>query len=1336
MDVKDTAASNDFSGRRDFFVVGIGASAGGLEALERFFPNVTSGSGIAYVLIQHLSPEHRSMMTELLGRHTALPITEATDNLEVHPDHIYLIPPGKEMIIAEHKLRLSDRPKDENLLLPIDHFLRSLAHDCGSRSIGIILSGTGSDGSRGIREIHEAGGLVLAQSEDSARFNGMPRTAQETGIVDAVLPPEEMPAQLERFVQHPLSRSGSASPGEILPSTEEGINTIFRLLRTKHGIDFNHYKAGTITRRIERRLALRQSLDLEEYAERLVTDESELDQLYADLLIGVTRFFRDAQAFAYLDHHVIGPMVRRTDPGDELRIWVAATGTGEEAYSLAMLFREHLDKLPHAATVKIFATDVHEASLERASRGIYPIESIGDISVERLRRFFTQQTSGYHVTNELRKMIVFAQHNVVRDAPFTALDMVTCRNMLIYLRSRAQKKAISLFHFGLKVGGTLWLGPSETVGELSNEFELVNGQWKIFQKSRDVRVATSTRFASYSPTVYLPTDNSAYGNSRGIAPQLLETYDRLLDEHMPPSLLITNKRELSHTFAGASRYLQHRDGRPTNDVLDMVLPEIRLPLATSIQRVIKERGPVVFTGIRCNALKEEMTLTVKPFFNRTSNHSDLLVTFQSREASEPSPDVVPVDVANLSVEQIQALEAELQYTKESLQATIEELETTNEELQATNEELIASNEELQSTNEELHSVNEELYTVNSEYQRKITELTEVTDDMDNLLNSTNVDTVFLDRELRIRKFTPGVAQTFNLIPQDVGRRIDNFTHNIHEVSVLEALEQVLRTQNALEYEVRTGQDKWFLLRILPYLAKKSIEGVVLTLIDITSLKQAEVRLTELSEIVEQSTDAILRLDLDGTIRTWNRGAEQLLGYESQETVGRHISLLLADSKNTTVQGLLAQAAQGESVQNHRIRWRTKTGTNLDISLHISPIRDTQETVGISAIARDMTDISRAESEIREAVRKRDQFLAMLSHELRNPLAAILNATDLLKEQQLDEATTQEARAVVEKQLHHVARLLDDLLDVARFTNDKLVLHRDIVDLTELVMDVVECVQHQLEENSQQLQLEIPDHPLYVDGDVGRLQQAQVNLLINASKYSPRGTTIHYSLRRVAAEATICVRDEGVGISSEMLDEIFEPFTQEEQSLDRAQGGMGLGLPLVRMIAEAHEGTVGVSSLREQPGSEFWIRLPLTDRLPQSARQVQPTLTDPKRLLLIEDNEGIRKMLARSLELKGFVVGTAADGRQGLKAFASFAPDVAIVDIGLPDINGFELVRQVRRDGPHKPLMVAVTGYGRDEDRERAVEAGFDLHLVKPIDPTELVAAIAAKLTATDLIENK
>ncbi|MGE3779305.1 MAG: chemotaxis protein CheB, partial [Pirellulaceae bacterium] len=709
----EVAGSSSLDGDR-FFVVGIGASAGGLESLERFFGSMTSAPGMAFVVIQHLSPDFKSLMDELLARHTDLPIHRAEDGMVVEPNSIYLIPPKKEMIISQGRLLLNDKDPKQMLTMPIDRFFRSLAQDQGDRAMGVILSGTGSDGSRGIRDIHEAGGLVVCESKETARFDGMPQAALETGVVDLVLAPEAIPTALIQRAHGTLL--GVVAHGE----PPDAISVLFRLLNEECGIDFSHYKPTTVGRRIQRRLAMVGARGLSDYVERLRRDPEELNALYKDLLIGVTRFFRDREAFERLENTVLPELISHSKPDEELRIWVAGCATGEEAYSIAMLVHEQYEKQGRPANVKIFATDVHRASLDIAGAGIYERAALGDVSPHRLARYFDSQRDGFHVVPELRQMIVFAVHNVISDAPFTKLDLITCRNLLIYFDPMAQRKALSLFHFGLRSGGILCLGPSETTGELRDEFESLDPHWKIYRKCGTVHFPSDIRLSSAKgfgrgPRMIAPVPPAAH---RGLPDAgLLGAYDAMLDKFAPPALLVNERRELLHAFGGAERYLRFKGGRPTQDVLDMLEHDLRTAVTGALQRCWKENKSVAYSSVRVNARdgEQRLKIVVEPLVNPRSRVRQALIVLESLAAPPAlSSSVRPLDSDRdqIARDRIESLEYEVRHTKENLQSTIEELETSNEELQAANEELVASNEELQSTNEELQSVNEELFTVN------------------------------------------------------------------------------------------------------------------------------------------------------------------------------------------------------------------------------------------------------------------------------------------------------------------------------------------------------------------------------------------------------------------------------------------------------------------------------------------------------------------------------------------------------------------------------------------------------------------------------------------------
>jgi two-component system, chemotaxis family, CheB/CheR fusion protein len=1481
---------------RDFHVVGIGASAGGLEPLERLFSHLPADTGMAFVVLQHLSPDFKSLMGELLARRTAMPVRLAEHDMPVEPDTVYLLPPMKEMIIKDRRLLLSDKDPRHGLSLPIDLFLRSLAQDAGERAIAVILSGSGSDGSRGIQDISRAGGIVFCESPDTAQFNGMPISAMHTGIVDQVLTPEEIATAIAA-----LGRPAAGGrPEADEPATEDGgADAILRLLRDEYGIDFSHYKASTVTRRIERRLALNRSLDLEMYVEQLRSDPRELNSLYEDLLIGVTRFFRDDAAFATLEERTIPELVERTPPGEQIRVWVPGCATGQEAYSIAILLHERLAAARKAVNVKILATDVHKTSLEVASAGIYSEQQIAGITQERLDRFFTLKSTGYQISQTLRESIVFAPHNLIRDAPFTKLDLITCRNLLIYFQPHAQRTVLTLFHFCLKPGGFLFLGSSETPGALLDEFDTIDEHGKVFRKRRDIALPRDLKLplprSATAPRV--PTPSLARGS--GIQPQLLALYDRLLDRFMPPSFLVDEHGQLVDTFGGVASLLSVKARRPSSHLLEMLSDDLRTVVSGALHRVQREGESVRYADVPIPAQRARLTVSAEPIRNPQGAVTHILITLEGEPTvagSSPAsahgdgpptsplvtPEPQPIDLQALSHDHKHALEDELSYTKQSLQAAIEELEATNEELQATNEELIASNEELQSTNEELHSVNEELYTVNAEYQKKNTELQELNSDIEHLLNGTDVATIFLDRQLCIRKFTPRIAETFQVLPQDMGRPIRTFTHDLQYSTLFADVERVLQDGVAVEAPTWDTLGRGYFLRILPYRAREkerkdagvvsdrqvstrpdAPDGVVLTLTDISALEQARAKVAQLSAIVESSDDAIVGSGLDGSITSWNNGACRLYGYTADEAIGRRLGFLQPPGREDEAEGVLSQVRGGRSIERVETALVRKNGTLVDVSVKFSPIYDgSAATIGISAISRDITQLVRArreiaereerirllldstaeaiygidlsgicifcnpacarllgyespaaligrqlhplihhtkrdgtpyppeqstiyeamrhrqeahvddevlwradgtcfpaeywshpiardgevigavvtflditerrrtEEEIREGARRREQFLAMLSHELRNPLAAILSATRLIEGAVVANTVRQEAGLVVERQAKHMARLLDDLLDVARITRGRIVLRNERLDLRDTTRSAIEALGPFLAEHDSHLEVDIPAEPVPVIGDPARLQQIQANLLSNASKYSPRGGHIRLELRRLDGHAMIRVADNGNGIEPAMLPRIFDLFVQGDRSLARSEGGLGIGLTLLRSLVELHNGRVDVHSEGRDKGTTFSVWLPLASAASTFADGPDvPSKDRVRTVVLVEDQADARRMMQLLLETQGVNVFTAENGKEGAALIERVHPDLALVDLGLPVMSGFELARHVRRNRDNAATrLVALSGYGQDSDIQAALDAGFDEHVTKPPDPERLEELLASVRT--------
>ncbi|HEX8111653.1 MAG TPA: chemotaxis protein CheB, partial [Kofleriaceae bacterium] len=1163
------------------FVVALGASADGLDALERFFAHVPPRTGMAFVVIQHLSAEFDSHMADILSRRTKLPVRVATHGARLEPDTVYLNPPKHVMTLDHGRLQLADRAPGPAVPNSIDRFLQSLAIDAAGRCAAIVLSGAGSDGSRGIIDVHGAGGLVIVQTPATAGFDGMPLAAIDTGHADLMLAPEDMPEALRAYLA-----DGGVEP-QPETATHSGLARLISLLSDAYGIDFFEYKLPTIARRTERRMKAAGVTDLDAYLARLASDRAELDALYHDLLIGVTQFFRDREAFAELAK-LLPEQLRALGPEEEFRVWVVACASGEEAYSIAILVREALDALGLANPVKIFATDIHREALRVAGAGIYGEASLALISPERRQRWFTSKGGRkYQIAPAIRSMLVFAPHNVLQDVPFNRLDAISCRNLLMYLRPAAQRRVLDRFCYALKPRGIAFLGSSEPLSELGSSFQILDAHWKIVRKqSSGPRAAHRPRLAATAPTP--PRLGGAAAVTR-LEPNLFGTYDALLDALVPPSILVDARGHLVQTFAGASRFLRVPDGPATWSAIDLLGDDLRIAVTGGLERVFADHAPVHYRRLRAElgGQVELVNVTVREIVNRRTGDLHALITFEPDSTAARPADLSPaVPSDQLARDQVAALERALRTVKENLQATTEALETSNEELQATNEELVASNEELKSTNEELHSVNHELEDVNRQLQRKIDELTQLATDMDLLVGSTEVHTLFLDKELRIRRFTPLIAEVFHLVPSDLGRRIDGFNHALRAPAIYAEAQQVLATGRPFEHQVRGAGDTWYLLRILPCRRGVVTEGAVLTLVDITNLKRFELeaqnRRDQLSSILANSPDPVWIRDRDGRYVVADDSFRKLTGRDPtglrpEQVFSADVAAMLTrDDTRVLDHGATVQAE--ETIP-------TPSGPRTFLSVKFPMTDAAGNRWGIGGIQTDVSALKRAEAEAREAADRRDHFLASLSHELRNPLAAILNAARVLGHGPLPAEDTATWHRIVLERAQHMVRLVDDLLDVARLTQNKLVLKRTQLDLGATTRGVVEEVDPEFRERGVALRVRADD-PLIVFGDATRLHQLQVNLLTNAARHAPPGSEVSYTVRRADDSAEICVTDTGSGIAPEILGKIFELFVQGDRPGSRGgNGGLGVGLALVRRIAELHGGTAVASSPGVGRGAE-------------------------------------------------------------------------------------------------------------------------------------------------------
>jgi len=880
--------------------VAIGASAGGLEAIETFFAHMPGDSNLAFIVIQHLSPDYKSLMVELLSKKTSLPVHRIEDGMQVLPNHIYLIPPKSNLSIFHGKLLLSEQDHNRGINLPIDIFMRSLAEDQGEKAIGIILSGTGSDGMRGVRAIKEFGGMVMVQDEATAKFDGMPRAAVSTGLADFILAPEDMPVQLLAFAKHPYFTKADRS--ETLLSDEDKLTRVFAILREKCKLDFTYYKPSTVVRRIERRMTVNNIDDLGEYVSYLQNYPGEAPALYKELLIGVTRFFRDPEVFDSLAELLLGEVLKNSST-EPLRFWVAGCSTGEEAYSLAILVQECQQKLGQYVDVKIFATDIDRDALQFAANGAYPESIAADIDPKLLAKYFQKKDDSFQIIRKVREMVVFAQHNLIKDPPFTNISLVSCRNLLIYLQSMLQRKTLEFFNFSLNPRGILVLGTSETTGEMADFFEAVDTKLKIYRSKGRLKQITTSH-----PTMLMATDTRSReikdrmaGIRRAIRSteeeNILERYLNIITEHFIPLAVIVNENmEVLQIMGESEGYFKLPSGKLVNDISKMAVKKLTIPLTTGISKTFRQRREVHFSNIAITtgSVQRTIDLRILPMPEKKGQEplaAVFITEIKKADAIENKQVVQTFDLSHETEEHFKELEQELQFTRENLQATIEELETSNEELQATNEELLASNEELQSTNEELQSTNEELFTVNAEYQSKIIELTELHNDLDNLMASTQIGQILLDENMDLRRFSRGVSQIFKILNGDIGRPITHIHHNLVNIDLVSIIQQVQKDGKPIEREVLTHDRNWYVMKIVPYaVAPKVFSGTIISFDNVTRIKETHAALQESNQkfriLFETLSQGIVYQAKSGEITAANPAAEKILGLSLDQMMGR------------------------------------------------------------------------------------------------------------------------------------------------------------------------------------------------------------------------------------------------------------------------------------------------------------------------------------------------------------------------------------------------------------------------------------------------------------------
>jgi len=1318
-------------------IVAIGASAGGLDALKQFFSSTAPDSGLAYVVVVHLTPEHPSMLADLLQPFVAMPVQQVTGDVAVEADNVYVIPPGSNLSTIDSHLRLSDIEAQRRKRAPIDHFFDTLAQTHGEHCVGVVLSGTGADGTVGISMIKERGGLTIAQEPGEAQFDSMPQSAIATGLIDLVLPVRDMPAHIQRFMRiQPRIELGDDLKSQ--PKRDRQVlQHIFGQVRARAGQDFSRYKQSTVLRRIRRRMQLHQIEQLDDYLDLLRQDPAEVHALADELLITVTQFFRDPDTFGHLEKEIIPGLFQDKSGGDRIRVWSVGCATGEEAYSIAMLLLEQAARQDNAPQIEIFASDLHDGSLKRAREGLYPDTIEAYVSPERLRRFFVKEDSVYRVRKEVREVVVFAAHNLLKDPPFSRLDLVICRNLLIYLQRETQDKVIDLFHYALKPGGLLWLGPAETLDRTAlfqpeskrdclyrrRNVPPPEPRLPVFPATRRQRTWADTGVAHHEP-----------------APSYGALHQRMVERWAPPSILVDQDNRIVHSSEHAGRYLRVPGGELSANVFRLVREELRIELRAALHAV-GERGEPVRTdpiALSLDGRPRQVVLHVRP-----SQDAELgglsLVIFDEMDANASG--TAPQRTVNAEER------SELDRTKERLRTVIEQYETSQEEMKAANEELQSTNEELRSTleeletsKEELQSMNEELQTVNQENRHKVEELSQLTSDLNNLMAATDIATLFLDRELRILRVTPRASQLFHIRNRDRGRPLTDLRRLVAYEQLEEDARTVFDTLTPVQREVRGEDGDWYLARVLPYRsATDHIQGIVITLVEITQLKDAELALRDSEErfraLVTASAQIVWTTDAAGQVVDDSPSWRAFTGQTVKEWLGEGWADAVHPDDRAAILDNWHRCTAEEQPLDTEFRLQHASGGWRWTHVRAVPLRDGAGRVrGWVGMNADITERKCIEETLLAEDRRKDEFLATLGHELRNPLAPLRTAMELFKELLPADPDLRRLSAMIERQVEHLTRLVDDLLDVARIKSGRIELKRSHTDLRDLVRAAISDLYGSIEAAGHRLSTDQAGLPLYVDADEVRLVQVFTNLLHNAIKYTPAGGDIAVTTRRDHGDAVVTIRDSGIGIAPEMLTQIFDLFAQGARDPERAPSGLGLGLTLVRRLVEMHGGSVTAHSEGPGKGTEMVVRLPLAaQRRAQRSSDATANAGDlplaakttaRRRVLVVDDVADIASSLALALELAGHEVRQAGDARQALAVVDGFAPEVVILDIGLPDMDGYALARALReRPATADARLIAVSGYGQEDDRDKSAAAGIDYHLAKPADLKELLGLI-------------
>jgi two-component system CheB/CheR fusion protein len=1362
-------------------IVGIGASAGGLEALLKLLRRVPPNNEFAFVVVQHLDPSHSSLSVEIIEKSTNLKIQEVRSGIRIKPNEIYVVPPNSVMKYSGGKLMLSPRKKWPAAASVIDYFFSSIAKARKEKAVGILLSGTGSDGTEGLSAIKKVKGMTFAQLPSSAKFSEMPQNAINAGVVDFVLPAENIISQVikkSKSRQKINLRSSNVKSDDTDPANSF-IQKIFDILLSNLKIDFTEYKQSTINRRIQRRIATFKLKSYEEYYNYLNDHPEEIQALYNDILINVTEFFREPDSFKALKKNVFPLLLKNRPQRTAIRIWVPGCATGEEAYSIAMALTAYMQEEKKIFPVQIFATDISEPAINKARVGHYDNSITGNVPKKFLETYFEKTETGYKICKSIRDLCLFSKHDVTTDPPFAKLDLISCRNVLIYFTAGLQKRVFPIFNYALNPDGFLWLGRSENPGEFARSFTVVDKKQKIYKKSK---IAIAPKFF-FPARQHLTSLQNKTGQTQSSGRYDFEkgADELILSKYSPPGAVVNSDLEILQFRGQTFPYLETASGKPSLNILKMIRPELLAGLRTAFQsaknsnKIASRKGllfeisPKLYTvDIEVVPMNPGAPLKERTFLIMFKRNSEVR---QASSISKPPTTKKNKHTGAISQYKVKELISELSELKdfqksliEQYEASQEELIAANEELQSTNEEFLSANEEIETSKEELQSTNEELITVNDELQARNSNLTTLSSDLNNLLASVEIPVLIVGSDFRIRIFSPKAKSAFNLIPTDVGRPISDIKSNFN-IDLAALVAEVVEDLNSKEIEVQDRKGIWYRIQIRPYRTiEHQIDGAVIAVIDINYLKQKEMRTKENLQYIKSIlysvplplvviNDQFLLRSPNPSFNQYFKVPSDLGEYDifellnldraSANELRSQLSKTLKGSVPTTdftvqceIPGLGARKIMLSAGKVH-------PDTDEQASALISFVDVTQASLNEENQKLLLLQEQESAKKANAANQEKDQFLATLSHELRTPLSSILAWAQLISQGKVDLEKAKMGAAVIERSAKTQTQLINDLLDISRITAGKLSLTIKAINPLADIRAAVESVKPMADAKSIQIVTDLGHEEVLIHGDSVRIQQIVWNLLTNAVKFSPKQSSIQVKVETGGESEKqyfrIIVADHGKGIPPEFVERIFQRFSQADSSSTRVHGGLGIGLSIVSHLVSLQGGTIQVENASgDETGAIFTVSFPLISlnksqavRMEFNGEKSRGSGSDELtispdlhglRILFVDDDDNARDAICIYLRSFGAEVVSLSSAKEGIDEILNFRPHVLVSDISMPEEDGYSFIQRVRQLNPNEGGSIpalALTANASNEDRDRALEAGFQEHIAKPVAADQL-----------------